>query len=250
MSKWINYLSLLFCVTSLPLFSIEKVEEYQMAIDLREDGKTLEALNLFNIALVKYQSQKDILGVIRSIGGRLICWQHLFNRTKDRIFAILAKAEASAMWEIIEFHKLYSQEFQAHFFLGKSYVLLNDYRMAEKEYLKAVELYPLDDSRKGDWMAHLGYAVYMNGNEEKGKNTILDGIKQIQKYQEKVEPFQLDIWLTGAYLRLSELLREDNEKEGRYYLDKAEQIIQKDHKLVIRKAQAEKLEKDYEIEKK
>jgi tetratricopeptide (TPR) repeat protein len=222
------------------------MDKFKQAEIVREDGKTLEALNLFNEYIVESQLSGNYNDVLSGLMGELICWQHQFNRTKDRVYAILAKKNAEAMIEIAEEHKIPDVEYKLHFFLAKSYVLLKDYPSAVTEYRRSVELFPTDNAEKGDFIAHLGFATYKSGDKEKGKKLILDGAQQIEKHAEGVDPFLINVWMSGIYLRLADLLRSDNKEEGRYYLDKAQQLINKDTRLVIRKEQLQKLESEYD----
>jgi tetratricopeptide (TPR) repeat protein len=221
-------------------------EVYKEAERLREEGQTLNGLNLFNIAIVEYQKQGNYIGVIKSIEGRFICWHNLFVRTKDKIYAIFAKNDADAMMEIAEEHKIFELDYQLHYYKGKTNTFLKNYYAAENEFRIAIETYPEDNSEKGDRVAYWGYVTYLTGNKEKGKQLLLDGIKQIEQHAEKADSFLVHIWLSGAYLRLAEILRTDNNQEGRYYLDKAQQIINSDPRLVNRKDQLKKVEKEYE----
>ncbi len=47
-------------------------------------------------------------------------------------------------------------------------MLMKDYSAAENEYKQAVEGFPKDNAEKGDWMVHLGDAMYMNGKKDEG----------------------------------------------------------------------------------
>ena len=156
------------------------------------------------------------------------------------------KKNAEAMIDIAEEYKIYDQGFRLHFFLAKSYILLKDYPSAVREFRSSVELYPNDNAEKGDFIAHLGNAAYLSGDKERGKNLLLEGARQIQNHAEGVDPFLINVWMSGIYLRLADLLRLDNKEEGRYYLDKAQQIINKDDRLAIRKEQLLKIERAYE----
>lgn len=89
------------CAADFTAEVIKSPEVIQEEADtLREAGKTLEALDLYNHALVGYQQIKDYHGILRVLCGRPISWQHLFNHEEDKLYAILARKEAEAILAI------------------------------------------------------------------------------------------------------------------------------------------------------
>lgn len=211
---------------------------------LREEGKTLEALNLYNQTLVDSQKQRDYNGVLGALTGRLISWQHLYNHGEDKVYAILARKEAEAMLAIAQEYGIHDKDYLIHFLLGKSCIFLKDFKCAEGEFRKAIDLFPYDSAEKGDWQAHLGEAIYRNGWREEGERVILEGVRQIQAHQNSVDSFRINVWLSGAYLRLAKILFLDNKPEqAKVYLQKGQEIVESDPRLVIRKQQLELLQK-------
>lgn len=204
---------------------------------LREEGKSLEAINLYNQAIVRYQEDHDYANMLGALTGRLLSWKHLFYKTEDTIYAIFVKKEAEAMFEIAKEHQLIDKFYLIHFLNGTSAILLQDFPIAEKEFGQAVALYPNDNAEKGDWMAHLGDAKYRNGKKEEGKKLILQGVQKIEEKSSQIDPFLFNVWVSGAYLRLAKLLKGDNIEESQYYFNKAKKIIDADSRLVIRKQQ-------------
>lgn len=214
----------------------------QQADILREEGKTIEAMNLYNQALIEYQKEHNYSGILEVLNGKLIAWQHLYNRDEDKIYAILAQQEAKTMLVIAEEYHLNGKEYLIHFLLGKSCIFLHDYLCAESEFRKALNLYPFENAEKGDWMAHLGEAIYQNGHKAEGERIILEGVTQIQLHKDDVDSFRLHVWLSGAYLRLAKILIQDHQiEQAKIYLEKGETIITKDSRLIIRKQQLDKL---------
>ncbi len=223
----------------------DNAESLQHQADvLREEGKTLEALNLYNQALVDYQKRHDYNGVLGVLTGRLISWQHLYNHGEDKVYAILARKEAEAILAIAQEQGIHDRDYLIHFLLGKSCIFLKDFPCAEVEFKKAIDLYPHDNAEKGDWFAHLGEAVYKNGRKQEGEKLILEGAQQIQAHQQEEDSFKIHVWLSGAYLRLAKILIQDNQQErAKTYFLQGEEIVSKDPRLVIRQQQLEMLKK-------
>lgn len=144
---------------------------HEQADVLREEGKTLEALNLYNQALVNYQQKHNYHGILGVLCGRLISWQHLFNHEEDKVYAILARKEAESMLAITQEYDIHDKDYLIHFLFGKTCILLKDNKSAEIEFQQALDLFPEENAEKGDWLAHLGEAIYKNGREEEGKES-------------------------------------------------------------------------------
>lgn len=229
----------------------ESAETLQKQADvLREEGKTLEALNLYNQALVNYQKKHDYNGVLAVLSSRLISWQHLFNHEEDKVYVILARKEAESMLAIAHEYGIHDKDYLIHFLFGKSCIFLKDFNCAEIEFKKAIELFPHHNSEKGDWLAHLGEAIYRNGRQEEGERVILEGIQQIQSHQNDTDSFRINVWISGAYLRLAKILINDNKiEQAKIYLHQGEKIVLNDDRLVIRKQQLEGLKEKLRFDK-
>ena len=220
-------------------YATAPAELQKQADILREEGQSLRAIELYNQAIVQYQEAKDYAQVIGALTGRLLSWKHLYYKTEDKIYAIFVQKEAEAMLAIATEHRLTNKLHLMHFLNGTSAILLQDYPNAEEEFGKAVALYPNEVAEKGDWLAHLGEAVYLNGRKEVGKKMILQGVQKIEDNRSQLDPFLFNVWVSGAFLRLAKLLKSDNVQESQDFLSKAKKIIDSDPKLVIRKQQLE-----------
>ncbi len=184
----------------------------QTQADVLRAGETLEALNLYNQALVSYQKEHNYKGILGVLTGRLISWQHLFNQEEDKVYAILARNEAETILRIAKEYNIHDRDYLIHFLFGKSCIFLKDFKCAQDEFAKAIELYPSDNGEKGDWMAHLGEAIYRSGDKEKGKAVILQGVEQMKNHADENDSFTMNVWLSGAYLRLAKILINDESK--------------------------------------
>lgn len=226
------------CLASTP-------QKFQEDADrLREEGKTLEALNFYNHAIFGFQKEHNYKSILDVLCGRLISWQHLFNKEEDEVYALLARNEAVTMLDIAQKYQIHDRDHLIHFLFGKSNIFLKDFAQAEIEFKKAIELYPNDNAEKGDWLAHLGEAIYRNGRKEEGVSVILQGVEQIKRHENEVDSFRINVWVSGAYLRLAKILINDGKlEEAKVYLQKGEDIVLKDSRLVIRKQQLENLNK-------
>jgi tetratricopeptide (TPR) repeat protein len=228
--------SFLFLISQLHASGIDLQKEADI---LREEGKSLKAIDTYNQAIVDYQQEKDYSNLMGALTGRLLAWKHLFYKTNNKIYAIFVKKEAEAMLEIAKENDLLDRLYLIHFLNGTSSILLKDYSSAENEFCKAVDLYPIANAEKGDWIAHLGDAMYRNGKKENGKILILKGVEIINEKSNQIDSFLHNVWVSGAYLRLAKLLKLDSPTESKHYLNLAKTMIDSDDRLVIRKQQLE-----------
>jgi len=208
---------------------------HQKAEKLRESDKLLEALKLYEEVIYKYQQEHNYFGLSESLGGRCLTYKHLFLLTDDFAFLTLAYHSAKSALEIAKHYKITAKIHRCYFRLGEVEMLKNDFLKAEKYYLKAFEKYPREEAEKGDFQYHLGEAQYRAGKKELGLKNLLSGLKLIEKYQSSTDSFVYHVWLSGCLMRLADLTKDKK------YLTKAQEIIDSDPRLIIRRRQITKL---------
>ena len=215
-------------------------EEIRIEADaLREKGESLEALHLYNQAIFQLQREKNYSQMLDTLSGRYIAWQHLYFQEGESAYLIFAKKDAEAMQEIADIYAVEDKNHLIHFFLAKSAMLTKDYSSAQREFELALSFYPVDHAEIGDWLVHLGDAVYRNGKKEEGKARILEGIRKIESHSNETDSFLKNVWISGAYLKLYKLLDQDQPEEAKRYLALGQEIVKNDPRLVIRREQFE-----------
>lgn len=212
----------------------------------RENDELVKALTLIEEALVAYQKEGDYEGFSQALQSRVLTYKHLFLLTKDNVFAILAKKDAEASLEITLEHKIENRIGSCYFRLGEVAMLFENYKSAVEDYQKALDTYTGSNSEKGDYRYHLGTALGKMGQLEEAKKIMLQGLSEIQENRGEVDPFLTHVWESGCYMRLAELLKNEDLDKAKEYLAKAQDIIDSDHKLVIRKRQLEEFKKTLE----
>jgi tetratricopeptide (TPR) repeat protein len=212
-------------------------------LTLREEDKHTEALKYLKEALIEYHKEGDFRGLIDALKDRCLTYKHFFLLTKDEAYAVLAKKDAEAMLKTAKEFNLKDKLSTSYFRLGEIAMLSLDYQTAINNDQMALKFFSVCDYDKGDLRYDLGEAVFQNGEKAKGKALILRGIEEIKKGQKGIDPFLIHVWLSGAFMRLAELLWKEDQTESEKYLLEAEKIIKNDSKLVIRKRQLEELKK-------
>lgn len=218
-------------------------ELQRQAFELREQGETLKAIALYDQALDQFQKEKNYNGMFSALNGRLIAWKHLFYETEEPLYSLFVKQHADALQFLAQKHSLSDRQALVSFQLGTAHTQLKDYKEAETELAKAFNLYPRDDAEKGDWLAHLGFVEYLNGKKESGKAHILEGIAHIKAKASTADAFRINVWLSGAYLRLAILLQTDDPALSHIYWEQADALIKAHPELAIRSRQLAKFRK-------
>ncbi len=217
----------------------------QQGIDLRERGQLPQALKILGQAVNAAAKEKDFIRMITALGERGLVWKHFHLETKDRAFLVLARKDIEAMQLISELKSVDIKRHTISFLLGQTDMLLGDFKNAIINFRKALRIFKGLSSEKGDWRYHLGEAYYKAGDKEKGKKTIFEGIEEIKKGSEEAPKFLCNVWLSGAFMRLADLLRLDEPKEAKKYLGQAEDIIDKTKGLVMRRRQLQRLKRKF-----
>lgn len=234
-----------------------------LAAQARERGEHLESLKLNEEALLAYQKDGDILGFAEALSDRVIVLNHLFEETNDRVFIILAKNTARASVEIAEYSGDKTAIAIPYFNLAKVQTTMEEYKEALESYKKAVENIinnpPSSNNRASivaDFKAHTETAAYKAGDKsalERAEMAIAE-LEQVPvisdedylakdkllAFNEEVS-YNKNVWLSGAHMRIAEMLKKDNPSKAKEHLQKAKEIIDSDERLKIRKSQWEKL---------
>lgn len=216
-----------------------------MGSDAREKDHHLEALQYLDHAIVGYQKEGNYKGLIDALKDRTLTWKHYYLLTKDVVYAILAQKDAESMLAISQDKKLDEKLSTSYFRLGEVTMLFEDYPKAIKNYRKSLEHYVGPLAEKGDFRYHLGEAMYRNGQKKEGKKAMLEGLKEVKKGAREVPDFLIHVWESGVYMRLSDVLRDDEPSESRGYLEEARKIVESDERLVIRRRQLKDLENTF-----
>ncbi len=216
----------------------------------REDGKFLESLELTDQATLECQKQKDLVALAEVQTTRVLTFRLLFDQDEDKNWLILAKHAAMSAVEIAETSGNPEALALPYSHLARAYMELNQYPEAVKYFqLALTEIVahpPAVHNRPGvvaDFKIHLAIAQYLAGDK-----TALDqaekAIKELETSgEDKVSDYNYHVWLSGAHMRVAEMLKDDDSAKAKEHLQKAKEIIDSDSRLSLRLAQWQKLAK-------
>lgn len=217
----------------------------------REAGDFVKALELTDQATVMYAQDNDIQGLSEVQSSRLLTFRHLFEQTEKGEYLVLAKHAAEAGVEIAEKTNNPEALSMPYFNLAKAYESLSQLDLAVTYYEKAIETkekFPgTYHNRPGvlaDMKIHKSVAQYKTGH----KAALADALQAVDDLQSSDEPrYNKDVWLSGAHMRIAEVLLASNKDEARKHIETAQQIVDANPELLLREKQIAKLRKKLSI---
>jgi tetratricopeptide (TPR) repeat protein len=211
----------------------------------REGGNFLQSLNLLNEAIIAYAQDKDYLGMSEAQGSVFLALRHLYEQTNEKQYLILAKHAALAGVEIAETSGDITALALPYNRLGSAYVEMGDYKQAVDAFEKALvnmENNPPETHNRpvvlADIKVHLHHAEYKNGDKSALERmfSAIDDIKNGEEVK-----YNKDVWLSGAHMKVAEMLRGDDPQLAKEHLSKAKDIIDSNPDLGLRLGQWERL---------
>lgn len=211
--------------------------------ELREKDMHEEAVIRLSLALIYYQKRKNYKGMVDVLKDRTLIWKHYFLLTNDEVYVVLAQKDAESMLEIAKEKELKDKISTSYFRLGEVSMLIKNYEDAIQHYKRSIKHYVGPESERGDFIYHLGEALYEVGKRKEGRQKLLEGLRIIQENKTEVDPFLIHVWESGAHMRIAFCLSKDEPKEAKKHFMEAKKIIELDQKLVIRRRQLKELKK-------
>lgn len=220
---------------------------HQEAETAREKEEFLKSLELTDQAILAYYEEKDLAGVAEVLSSRFLTLRHLFEQTEEEAFMVMAKNDAEASVEIAR--KCDKKEALAIplFNLGKANEALGKFGEAVEAYKEAIANMtknpPAQHNRSGvmqEMIIHLSTAEYLTGDKS-ALERLEDAIEDLTLVTDEPE-YNKDVWLSGGYMDIAELLKDTDRQKTKMALEKAREIIDSNPALILRKKQLEKLE--------
>ena len=218
---------------------------HSKAEQAREKGNFQEALELTDQALIKYQEESSVLGFAEIQASRFLTLRHLFEKTNDQNYLILAKHSALSAVEIAQKNGNKEALVLPLFNLAKAQETLGELSKAVNSYKEAVGNMinnPPKEHNKpavlADMKVHLDTTEYKNGD----KTALERAEKDLAELEQAEEmDYNKHVWTSGGHMRIAEMLKTDNPGKAQEHLQKAKEIIDADPNLTLRKTQWQKL---------
>jgi len=216
----------------------------------RESENFLEALKLTQEALVYYIEEKNYNKLAELFSSRFLIYKHYNYSTKDEAYIVLAEQAILTGVKLSEKYGNESSNAISYFHLAELYdEFWKEYPRAIDYYNKSLAILRKNPPPGHDFPgcvqnieAHLFYCEAKNGDY-----TAIERLEQAAKkiMNMKNHVYERDVWASGAYMKLASLYKGNNAEKSVRALQKAEEIINSNPKLTIRKKQLDELKKSF-----
>lgn len=214
---------------------------HKLAEEAKEKGNFADALKYTDEAMLAYQKDKDYLGLSEVYASRQSTFKHLYRHFKDPVYLLLEKHAAEAAVEIAEQVGIQEALGIPYHNLAKYYSETGEYAKAVEYFRKAVDCltrYPSEHTRPSviaDIEGHQYASEYKSGD----RSALERALHALNQLEEADEPssYNKNVWLSGAHLRIADMLRKDNPQLSLEHYEAAKKIIEGDERLILRKTQ-------------
>lgn len=218
---------------------------HAQALESQEGGNFQRALEQTDAAMIAYQRDGDSLGFSEIQAMRFLTLKHLFDKTGDRWFLILAKYSAMAGVELAEISGNSDALAIPLFNLAKVFDTLEEYPQAIETFKRAIDNMvnnPPDKQQRpaviADMRNHLAVCEYKAGD--------MGGLERAEQAVDEIkmtddDSYSKNVWISGGYMRMAEAINLSNEDLAMNLMSKAKNIIDSDKRLVLRLEQWERL---------
>lgn len=224
----------------------EGLRLHQLTEQTREEGNAEEAFALADQAYAAYEIEGNKAGMAEVLSSKSIALRHLWQQTDDRDYLVQARDTQVRAVEIARESGDETALAIPLFQLANVQEALGDLSEAVVNYRDAFDQIihnpPEAHDRsavKADFKGHLTTCEYKAGDKEAlpRAEAALDELEQA----DEPDMYAKDVWVSGGYMRIAEMLRDDNPAKARDALEKAKEIIDANPELTKRREQWEKL---------
>lgn len=212
----------------------------------RERGEYEQALILTDQALIAYQQDGDLAGMAEVLSSRQRVFKHLYRSTKDETYLILEEHTAQAALHIAHISNIPQALAIPLHLMGSFFAQKKDYAQAAGYFKQAVEnlrTYTENPHSRpaviADFAGHQFWAEYLAGDLS-ALDKAYEVLEQLKNTSE--DSYNQAVWVSGAHLRLAEMLATTDPQKAKQHLEEARSIIEADSRLVLRKEQLTELE--------
>lgn len=220
---------------------------HNQSSELLESGDFFGALIKTDEAMVVYQEDGDDAGFSEILAMRVLIFNMYYDKTEYKGYLYIAKHTALLSLELAIDSKMPEQIALAHGAVGRVMDRLEEYESASEHFGVAAKLLfenPSDHSKKSviaDFKNHQASSRLLAGDLS-AENEALTTIEEL-KATTDATPHEKGVWLSGAYMRLAHGVYKVDRDKANGYLMKAEEIINSDPGLSVRKEQIEIMRK-------
>lgn len=220
-------------------------QAHQDAEQKRESGDFIEALKLTDQSLTEYQLEKNYAGMAEVLCSRYLTLVHLYEQTNDPVYLTLALGAAHDAYLVSQSSPDQSSQVLPLYNYAKALERQGDLSQAVEKYKQAVDLYrknpPTSHNQPAvliDIQIHQSLCELRNGDIT-AYERVLSGVNQLSTLNE--EPYRKAVWLSGAHLKLAQILANSDKQKAVLHAKAAEEIVLGRKDLILRQKQLENI---------
>jgi tetratricopeptide (TPR) repeat protein len=212
---------------------------------LEHEQDLVKGLALVERATIVYIAAKDYQGAGEIQGVRMSIFKRYYRQTQDPVFLDIILQAAN---DAVHISKRTGDERDLAIpkrDLGKAYIEAERYADAVEPLVDSLNILRNNPPQRFDWdavraevQAHLGFTQYMAGDKDAGRTNLDEAIEILKKEERS---YEVDVWLSGAYMRGAQMLQSDEPATTTEYMQMAQEIIDSNPELKPRKEDWEKL---------
>ena len=220
---------------------------HNQSSELLESGDFLGALIKTDEAMIAYQEDSDDAGFSEILAMKVLIFNMYYDKTEYKGYLYIAKHTALLSLELAIQSTMPEQIALAHAAVGRVMDRVGEYQNAAEHFASAVELLsenPSEHSKKSviaDFKNHQASSKLLTGDLS-AETDALSAIEELQ-ISDDATPHEKGVWLSGAYMRLAHGMFKTDKDKANQYLNKAEEIINSDPGLSVRKEQVDIMRK-------
>lgn len=231
--------------------SIEGRRLHEQAAQARERNELAESVKLVFQAFEQYEKDGDHLGTSEVLSDASITLRNRGELEDNQDYLMVALGFANSSLDIAISHAINEALSVPYFNLGKIFTAMGVKDKAVDNFQKAlanlVANPPASHANRpavlANYQVHLSIAQYSNGDK--------DAIQRAEEATHELEnapesdDYSKKVWVSGAYMDLASAIAESDNQKAQDYLKRAQEIIDSDSRLKIRKEQLAKLAKSF-----
>jgi tetratricopeptide (TPR) repeat protein len=211
----------------------------------RESGDFVAALTLTDQSLLEYQKEKNYAGMAEVLCSRYLTLVHLFEQSKDSVYLTLALGTAHDAYLVSQSSADQSAQVIPLYNYAKALERQGELPQAIEKYKQSIDLYRKNTPASHDQPAvlidmqiHLGLCELKN-NDVTAYDRVISAVEQLKSLSD--EPYRQAVWISGAHLKLAEILASTDRQKSILHLKAAEEIISGRSDMILRQKQLQNL---------
>lgn len=211
----------------------------------RESGDFAAALTLTDQSIVEYQKDKNYAGMAEVLCSRYLTLVHLYEQTSDSVYLTLALGTAHDAYLVSQSSSDQSAQVIPLYNYAKALERQGELQQAIEKYKQSIDLYrknpPPTHNQPAvliDMQIHQGLCELKAGDLS-SYDRVVAAIEQLKS--ESDVPYRQAVWLSGAHLKLAEILSSTDKTKAMTHLEAAQEIISGRTDLVLRQKQLQNL---------